>query len=187
MRGEIDRRAFLWLLGAGGAAVGLGALWGCRTPAPAGDAPPGPARFLSAAERRALEALATALIPEDETVGALGAGAIEYVDRFLAAFDAPVPDLFRGGPFSDRNAYPDPRTGRPSGRFPSNAFLEVLPPTRLQTLAFRALLDGPGAVSGAPVATSLIPPSGLRALYREELAGLESAARAARTAEVAAP
>jgi hypothetical protein len=155
---EIGRRAFLRLLGASGAAVGLGGLAGCRTPAPA----PGPSvpHFLSAAERRTLEALASALIPEDETVGALEAGAVEYVDRFLAAFDAPVPDLYRGGPFSDRNPYPDPRTGRPGNGRPDNAFLEVLPPTRLQVQAFRQLLDGP---------------KGLRALYREGLAALEAA------------
>jgi hypothetical protein len=184
MLGGIDRRSFLWLLGAGGAAVGFGGLLGCRTPAPA--APSGAVGFLSAAERRALEALASALVPEDETVGALGAGAVEYIDRFLAAFEAPVPDLFRGGPFSDRNPYPDPRTGRPSDRLPVNAFLEIVPPTRLQTLAFRALLDGPAAVSGAPVSALLLPPGGLRGVYRDGLAGLESAARAKGASEFAA-
>jgi hypothetical protein len=182
---EIGRRSFLWLLGAGGAAFGLGGLWGCRTPAGSGGASE-IARFFSGAERRTLEALAAALIPEDETVGALGAGAVEYVDRFLAAFDAPVPDLFRGGPFSDRNPYPDARSGAAGGRRPANAFLEVIPPTRLQELAFRALLEGPGAAPGAILTASLLPAGGLRGLYRQGLAGLESAARAGGAADFAA-
>jgi hypothetical protein len=182
---EIGRRSFLWLLGAGGAALGLGGLWGCRTPAGSTGGRV-VARFFSSGERRTLEALAATVIPEDETVGALGAGAVEYVDRFLAAFGSRVPDLFRGGPFSDRNPYPDPRSGAASGRRPANAFLEVIPPTRLQELAFRALLEGPGAVPRAILTASLLPAAGLRGLYRQGLAGLESAARAAGAEDFAA-
>ncbi len=184
LRQGIDRRGFLWLLGAGSAAVGLGNLWGCHTPAPATGSEV--ARFFGARERRALEALAAALVPEDETVGALGAGAVEYIDRFLASFDAPIPPLFRGGPASDRNPYPDPQTGRPSHRFPANAFLEVVPPTRLQELAFRALILGPGSVPGTTLTASLLPAAGLQGLYRKGLAELENAAAAAGAAEFAA-
>jgi hypothetical protein len=181
----IDRRAFLWLLGASGAAVGIGGLWGCRTPGTSG-APFEVARFFTPRERRALEALAAAIVPEDETVGALGAGAVEYIDRFLASFDARVPALFRAGPFSDRNPYPDSQTGRPGSRFPANAFLEVLPATRLQLLAFRALIEGPGAVPGTTLTASLLPAAGLRGLYRTGIAGLEAAAVAAGAEEFAA-
>jgi hypothetical protein len=182
---EIGRRTFLWLLGASGAAVGLGGLAGCRTPGkPQGSSPAG--RFFSTGERRTLDALAEALVPEDATVGARGAGAVDYVERLLAAFDAPVPDLYRGGPFSDRNPIPDPHTGQPGSRRPSNGFLEVVPPTRLQTLAFRALLDGPQSLAGVPVTAELLPPQGLRALYREGLAALDAAARGAGEADFAA-
>jgi hypothetical protein len=173
---ELSRRAFLWLLGAGGAGIGLG-LSACRTWLGRSPGSSAVARFFRADERRALEALAAALIPEDETVGALGAGAVEYIDRFLAAFDAPVPDLFRGGPFSDRNPYPDAHTGAPSSRFPRNGFADVIPPTRLQALAYRALLDGPDAVPGSYAA--LLPPGGLRALYRDGIAQLEARASGA--------
>jgi hypothetical protein len=183
MRIELDRRAFLWLLGASGAALGLGGLSACRTPG--GAAAGRSAAFFGAAERRTLEALAGALIPEDETVGALEAGAVEYIDRFLGAFDGGVPELFRGGPFSDRNPFPDPRSGRPSARFPANAFLEILPPTRLQLLAFRALLEGPAAVPEIEIAAQLLPAGGLHGLYREGIASLEAAARAAGHAEFA--
>jgi len=182
---RIDRRAFLRLLGSSGAAVGLGGLWGCGTAGPPGGALE-PKRFFAPGERRTLEALAAAILPEDETVGAIGAGAVEYIDRFLASFESEVPALYRAGPFSDRNPYPDPRTGRPGGRLPANAFLEVIPPTRLQDLAFRALIEGPGAVAGTTLTASLLPAAGLQGLYRMGIAELESAARAADAAEFAA-
>jgi hypothetical protein len=181
--GEIGRRSFLWLLGAAGTALGLAGLAGCRTPrGPGAAAAP---HFLTPAERRTLEALASAVVPEDETVGALGAGAVEYIDRFLASFDAPRPALLRGGPFSDRNPFPD-AAGRPGARFPANAFLEVLPLTRLQELAFRAWIEGPAAVPDALVTASLLPAAGLRGVYRIGLAELETAARSAGAAEFAA-
>jgi hypothetical protein len=176
----IRRRRFIGLIGAAGAATGLPWLWGCRTPArpPAAAAAGGRVpRFLSAAERRTLDALAAALVPEDQTVGAVGAGAVEYIDRLLSAFDAPVPALYRGGPFSGRAPYPDPRTGAPSGRFPRNDFEDPLPPTRLQELAFRIALEGSDSVPGGAPNAALVPRApGWRALYREGLADLEARA-----------
>ena len=185
MSQAIDRRAFLGLLGASGAALGLGGLLGCATSGPSAGAG-GVARFFTPRERRAFEALASAIVPEDETVGALGAGAVEYVDRLLAIFDSPAPALFRAGPFSDRNPYPDPLRGRPGSRFPRNAFLEVIPPTRLQELAFRAWIEGPDSVPDATLTASLLPAAGLQGLYREGIARLEAAAAAAGAEEFAA-
>jgi hypothetical protein len=174
--GGLPRRAFLKLVAAGGAAAALPALPACV--ATGGRvAPPGEAHFFDARERATAEALAEAVLPEGETVGALGANAVEYVDRFLAAFENPVPAIYRGGPFSGRTPHPDPETGAPSLRFPENGFLEVLPPTRLQELSFRILLHGSGSVPGGDRNAPIVPSwPGLRAIYREGLAALDVAA-----------
>ncbi len=95
------------------------------------------------------------------------------IDRYLAAFDGPTPLILRGGPFSGRWPFPDPDSGEPSGDFPRNDFLDVLPLTRLQDLAYRIELDGSAAVPGGDINAPLLPPSpGLRRLYRETLAAL---------------
>lgn len=135
------------------------------------------AHFLEPPERELLEALADAILPGERSVGAVAGGAIEYLDRFLAAFDAPVPDLFRGGPHSGREPCPDPRTGEPTDRHPENHFEEVLAPTRLQRLAFRMLLYGSDAVPGGDVNDAVLGPRpGLRRLYREGLTRLAAGA-----------
>jgi hypothetical protein len=72
----------------------------------------------------------------------------------------------------------------PSYEFPDNAFLEILPPTRMQELSFRIELDGAAAVPngginavlatqdpGAPLSGTW---PGLRALYREAVAELNA-------------
>lgn len=178
----LRRRDFLRAVGAGGAAAlaaGTG-LSGC------GGAGAATRRYFSASQRATLEALAEALIPEDETVGALGAGAVEYVDRWLAAFDHPVPQLFRGGPTSGRVPYPDPKTGDASNTYPPNHFHDVLEPTRLQEAAFRIEFFGSDAVPNGNVNEGVVPTTpGWLALYRDGLAQLETLARQAGLASYA--
>jgi len=174
---DLPRRTFLKLVAASGAAAALPALPGCVTRARAPGLAPGAAHFFLPGERATAEALAEAILPEGETVGALGANAVEYIDRFLAAFESPVPAIFRGGPFSGRAPWPDPVTGAPGERWPENGFLEILPPTRLQELSFRILLYGSGSVPGGDRNAPIVPSwPGLRALYRAGIADLEAAA-----------
>lgn len=170
------RRTFLQLVAAGGAVVTVPWLPGCSDRA-AGSSPP--ARFFTADERAVVEQLAAAIVPEDQTVGAIGTDAVEYVDRFLAAFDADVPTLYRSGPFSGRTPYQDPVTGAPSDDFPENSFLEILPPTRMQELSFRIELLGSASVPNGDVNAPIVPATpGLQALYREAVVMLGEFARA---------
>ena len=177
-----DRRTFLQLLAASGAAVSLPWLPGCGGEV-ANSVPPvatGEAHFFTAAERRLIEDLAAAVVPEDQTVGARGANVVEYIDRFLAVFDNDPPPIYRGGPFSGRTPYPDATTGAPTTRFPPNHFEDILPLSRMQELSFRVLLYGSDAVPNGNINAPIVAPSkGLRAVYREAIAGLDAAATAA--------
>ena len=171
---ELRRRDFL-RAAAAGSSVALTA--GAGLPACSGSGA-STRRYLSADQRTTLEALAEALIPEDETVGALGAGAVDYVDRWLAAFDHPVPQLFRGGPYSGRVPYPDPATGDASNDYPTNHFHDVLEPTRLQEAAFRIEFFGSDSVPNGNVNDGIVPGTpGWLVLYRDGLAQLESLAQ----------
>jgi len=137
MRQAYDRRTFLQLVAAGGAAASLPWLDGDASGfvvigfPPRGRLRPEP-HFFTFGERKVVEGMAGAIVPEDETVGALGTNAVEYIDRFLAAFESNPPTIYRGGPFSGRTPYPNARTGQPSGKFPSDDFLSILPPSRMQ-------------------------------------------------------
>jgi hypothetical protein len=133
--------------------------------------------YFDAAQRKVIEAVASAISPEDETVGATGCDVVEYIDRTLAAFDAKPPFVYAGGPFSDREPFPDPESGDPTRRFPRNRFREPLPLTRLQEASFRIELFGSDAVPNGNINAPILPPSpGLRALYSDGIAALESAA-----------
>ncbi|MEO2169494.1 MAG: gluconate 2-dehydrogenase subunit 3 family protein [bacterium] len=110
--------------------------------------------------------LADALVPEDETVGAVRAGAIEYVDLYLAAFENEVPNLYAHGPFSGRRPFPSEVDGGPSADFPPNDFRRYKPLTRLQELFFRVELYGSDSVEGGNLNEPLVPAwPGLRSLY----------------------
>lgn len=170
------RRTFLQLVAAGGAVVTVPWLPGCSDRS-SGAAPA--ARFFSGEERAVIEQLAAAIVPEDATVGALGTGAVEYIDRYLAAFAADVPTLYRSGPFSGRTPYPDPVSGGPSDDFPEDAFLEILPPTRMQELSFRIELFGSASVPNGDINDPIVPASpGLHALYRDAIGSLNAFAAA---------
>lgn len=177
MRIRIRRRDFLRAVGAGGLALWAQPMSGCGTTS-SGAPDPGVRRFFSDGERATMTALAAAIVPEDETIGAVEAGAVEYVDRRLAALDGPAPDLLRGGPFSGREPWPDPRTGQAGTDFPDDDFVEVVVPSRLQLLAARIELFGSDAVGNGSINAPIVPTTrGLRAAYQEGLAGLERLAR----------
>ncbi|HEY8517249.1 MAG TPA: gluconate 2-dehydrogenase subunit 3 family protein [Candidatus Binatia bacterium] len=177
------RRTVLQLLAATGAATALPWLPGCSDRATSST----PARFFTPEERAVIEQLAAAVVPEGGTVGALGTDAVEYIDRWLAAFDDDPPQVYRSGPFSGRTPFPDSATGQPSERFPENDFLDVLPLTRLQELSFRIELLGAasvpnGAVNAALAASDPDAPltgtwPGLQALYRQAVVDLNAYAR----------
>jgi len=174
----ISRRRFLQIAASGGAAVSLPWLDGCAgdnsspgTPGPTPTPLPEPLRFFSAEERAIADRVAAALVPEgDGIAGAMSTGAVEYIDRYLAALEGPVPVIYRGGPYSGRWPFPDGETGEPSGDFPHNDFADVLPLTRLQDLAFRIELYGSESVANGDINAPLIAPwPGLRSIYREGL------------------
>ena len=178
------RRTFLQLLAAGGTVVAVPWLPGCSDRSGPGGAET--ARFFTAEERATFEQLASVIVPEDQTVGALGTNAVEYVDRFLAAFDADVPSIYRGGPFSGRIPYPDPATGDPSGDYPRDAFLDILPPPRMQELSFRIELFGSASVPNGDINDPIVPSSpGLRVLYRDAVPALNAFAQSRGAADFA--
>src|SRR5260221_13383655 len=118
----LPRRTFLQLVAAGGAAVSLpwvdqDASGFVVIRAPRGRLRP-EAHFFTFGERRVVEEMAAAIVPEDRTVGARGTNAVEYIDRFLAAFENEVPTIYRGGPFSGREPFPDAHGGAATRRFP---------------------------------------------------------------------
>src|SRR5262249_36155069 len=131
--------------------------------------------------------LAAALAPEDQTVGAIGTDAVEYIDRWLAAFDAEVPTVYRGGPNSGREPFPDPATGQPSKKFPDDDFLDFVPPNRMQELAFRIELLGSASVPNGDINAPTVPATpGAQALYRDAVVQLEQLAQQQGVASFAA-
>lgn len=177
----LTRRRFLQVAAAGGVAVTMPWLDGCASddsshfaPTPTPTPLPAPEHFLTADERAVTERLASALLPEgDGIAGAATAEAVEYIDRYLASFDNAEPTLFRGGPYSGRWPFPDADSGEPSDEYPHDDFADALPLTRMQELAFRVELDGSGAVPNGDINAPLVPAyPGLRAIYRDALAGL---------------
>ena len=178
----ISRRSFLKALGLLSAAVA----WpgGCRRLLPRSA----PAPFFSDAERTTLEALVDRIIPPDSDPGAKALGAAAYVEQLLTAFDVDPPFVFAGGPFSNRNPYPDNTTGAPGSIFPPNAFATPAPLGPLHDLYWRAEILGE-EVAGLPdflTAQRGGTLVGLRDLYRDGLAQVDSVALGAKGAPFAA-
>src|SRR5207244_2314579 len=73
-------------------------------------------RFFTGHEFATLSALCDRVIPPDRDPGARALGAARYIERMLTAFDHRVPLVFAGGPFSNRNPFPDNDDGTPSRR-----------------------------------------------------------------------
>jgi len=175
----LSRRQFLRALGA--AAVVAATPWTRVTQSWAA----GRGRFFTARERRTLEALAESILPADADPGAARLGVVRYIERFLTAFDYPVPRLHAGGPFSGRQPFIDYDRGVPSRKRPKDSFKHFVPPTRLQTIYWRWQLFGTTGLSAAeralvaPLDAQLGGPlPGLRQVYREGLASLDAFSRA---------
>jgi hypothetical protein len=135
-------------------------------------------RFFTDAEFATLEALVDRILPPDQDPGAKELGVAVYIERLLTAFDRGAAGLYRRGPFSGRTPYPDYRLGTPSSRFPENGFLRSIQPSRLQELYWRAQIYGSQAAGIPPEldATQGGPLVGLRDLYRQGLASVDSVA-----------
>lgn len=136
------------------------------------------ASFLTADELRTLTALTGRIVPTDDLPGAIEAGAADYISQLLAVIPSesdPTGRVFGGGPFSDRNPFPDSATGTPSSRFPPDHFEQFIPLTRLQLMSWRVQLLGSAAVPGADFNDAVLRPTiGLRDRYRTGLAAIEA-------------
>ena len=136
-------------------------------------------RFFTGHEFATLSALCDRVIPPDRDPGARALGAARYIERMLTAFDHRVPLVFAGGPFSNRNPFPDNDDGTPSRRRPKNAFRHFIPLTRVQEIRWRAELFGSAKVPGADFNDALLGPlTGLRTIYRQSLRKVDRTARA---------
>ena len=136
-------------------------------------------RFFTGREHATLAAYVDRIIPPDHDPGAAALGVPRYIETLLTAFDARVPRIYAGGPFSGRTPFPDNDTGTPGRRRPKNAFKHFLPLTRLQEIGWRAELFGSAAVPEVAVldgqngGTALM---GLRQVYRTGLAMIDAVA-----------
>lgn len=135
-------------------------------------------RYFTGHERATLAALMDRVIPPDQDPGAKLLGAPAYLEKLLTAFDYPVPRLFAGGPFSNRNPLPNPDTGQPTRRRPRNSFKLFIAPTYLQELHWRAELFGSAAVPEAAALDAQFGSAlvGLRDLYRSGLKKVDDVA-----------
>jgi hypothetical protein len=85
--------------------------------------------YLSPAQHAVIAAACERLIPADESPGAAGAGAADYIDGLLGAFCFDPPRIWAGGPFS----------GRAGG---AAGFDKFMPLDRLDELAWRTRIEG---------------------------------------------
>ncbi|MDB4937814.1 MAG: hypothetical protein JWP87_4786 [Labilithrix sp.] len=118
---------------------------GCKTSEDA--VAPAASGFFTESERSALAALSNVVIPPGPGPGGADLGAVTYVERLCSAFDAPIPLLFAGGPFSGRRPFPT-STGEPGTTSPPNDFATFLPLDRATERAWRLELYGSAGVSG---------------------------------------
>jgi hypothetical protein len=147
-------------------------------------------RFFTGHERATLTALCDRIIPPDADPGAKTLGAPAYIEGLLTAFDHhPVPRIFAGGPFSNRNPFPNNANGTPSKKRPHDAFKQFIALTRLQDLRWRAeILGSTSLYAGKTDELSMAlqaldvargaPLTGLRDVYRTGLASLDTKAQA---------
>jgi len=128
------------------------------------DGTDGAGVFLDAAQMRSLRVLVASFIPgppDDPDPGALEAGAAEYIDELLGAFEAQPPRIFAGGPFSFRDG------GGPNG---FAQFIELDP---LEELVWRTRIEGSRGLAEREWNGPVV---GWQQRYREGLARLDEAA-----------
>ena len=113
--------------------------------------------YLTEHEHDVVRQLADRLLPpQGEFPGAGAAGAADYVDRLLGAFDTDPPAIWAGGPHS--------------GRYGGDAtFDHFLPLSRLDALAWRTRIEGS---RGLPEREWNGPVRGWQEIYREGIAAL---------------
>lgn len=141
---RLTRREWLQFLGALSATAALPVLpLACKSVTPPGA----DAGFLAADEKRALGALANAVLPPDDTPGGEALGAVPFIERLLTAFDTSPPMIFAGGPFSGRNPFSD-KNGKASTTFPPNDFVTFLRLDRVSEAAWRLKLFGSASLEG---------------------------------------
>jgi hypothetical protein len=126
-------------------------------------------------QRATVEAAAARILPADDLPGAKEAGVVQYIENLLAAFDAEVPLIFAGGPFSGRQPFPDDGNGTPSDDFPENSFVVFLPLTRVQEIGWRMRIFGSANTPGGDFNDAVLDPTvGLQDRYRDGLAALDA-------------
>ncbi len=135
-------------------------------------------RFFTAHERATLEALVDRIIPPDQDPGASALGAADYIEKLLTALDHRWSSIFAGGPFSNRNPYPNYDNGTAESRHPHDHFRRFLSLTRTQQLFWQAQLFGSATVPemAALDAQFSAPLVGLRDVYRQGLAAVDAKA-----------
>jgi hypothetical protein len=163
---RFGRRKFLKFIAV--AAIWLGIPWGrAQAQTQAG--------FFTPHEHDTLAAALARLIPTDKDPGASEANTINYIENLLSAFDHNPPLIFAGGPFSDRNPFPDNKTGVASNTFPPNTFKNFVPLSRIKELAWCMRLFGSKGVPGGDFNDAVLGPTiGLRDLYKEGVQALGS-------------
>jgi len=184
------RQALKWGLVGGAVVIVPSSLLGCgesTVPGAVAVTPTPIPSFLTDAELDILTAMTGRIIPTDETPGAVEAGAAAYINLLLSVVPSEndlAGNVFAGGPFSDRNPYPDPKTGTPSSNFPPDHFKQFIPLTRLQLLSWRVQVLGSAAVPGSDFNAGVLPPVvGLRDQYRTSLASIAAASQKLYSAE----
>ena len=163
---RVSRRVVLKVLGAS-SVVSL-AVPACGSD----DAEDAASGFLSAPERRALDALANHIVPsEPGSPGGGDLGSSAFVERLLTAFDVDPPALFADGPYSGRAPFSDHKGGAGvTGVFPPNDFLRFRRIDRVTEKAWRIRLYGSKAVEGGAINDGLVPlVVGLRDLFKDGL------------------
>jgi hypothetical protein len=141
------------------------------------------ADFLDEDEMAIVRAATARLFPSDGGAGAAEADVATYIQRLLSAFPVSgdgAPRIFGGGPFSGRTPFLDEAAMAPSNRFPENSFDDFVPLTRVQTLAWRARLEGAETIPELAANPLLDPDNpdaiavGLQSHYRDGIAEIEA-------------
>jgi hypothetical protein len=163
---HVGRRQFLKLISM--AALWLGIPWG-RSEAQTQQS------FFTSHEHDTLQAALARLIPTDKDPGATEANVVNYIENMLTAFDHDPPLVYSGGPFSNRNPFPDNQTGTSSNNFPANALQNFVPLSRVKALAWKVRLFGSKATAGGSFNDAVLGPvQGLRDFYKEGLQALDT-------------